>query len=269
MHAYYRHIGDYNKRASHLSALEHGILLLLEDHYLSNEKPIPDWNAHRIARAPRADVEPVLREFFYMGEDDESWYSPHCIEVMESYRKRGESSRENGKLGGRPRKVRPEGDQPAPPAGGKETPPAKPKKTRKVPPGSTIVTDEYPAGFRRFWDAYPDGKRSKKADAFKVWERDGMEEFADVLVADVEKRKAMHWGWMKDNGQYIPGAQVYLNGQRWKDDIEPPPMQRGGGNGQRGGRENTNLQTARDWARGQPPAGGNVIDGSATKEPRR
>lgn len=50
-----------------------------------------------------------------------------------------------------------------------------------------------------------------------------MEEFADAIIDDVERRKAMHWGWIKDGGQYIPGAQVYLNGSRWGDDIEPIP----------------------------------------------
>lgn len=121
-----------------------------------------------------------------------------------------------------------------------------PKRTRKARPA--VGAEEYPQGFVRFWDAYPAGKRSKKVEAAAVWKRDELEDYADTIVRDVQDRKTRHWGWIKEGGAFIPGAQVYLNGRRWNDDIEPPPA--GGGGGRRSATEYANAQRARDWAGG-------------------
>lgn len=127
------------------------------------------------------------------------------------------------------------GDPPSPPA------PAKRRRASRPPVGA----ETYSPGFERFWEAYPNGKRSKKAEAWAVWQRDKMEEFADTIVRDVANRQRLHWGWIKNGGEFIPGAQVYLNGRRWNDDIEPPP--RGGA---RAAVEDRNARAADDWAGG-------------------
>lgn len=133
------------------------------------------------------------------------------------------------------------GKPPQPPA------PAAATKRRKAsrPP---VGGEEYSPGFQRFWAVYPDGKRSKKAEAWAVWQRDKMEEFADTIVRDVETRKKMHWKWIKEGGAFIEGAQVYLNGRRWNDDIEPIPR---AGSGARTAIEGNNDRTAEAWADGR------------------
>ena len=103
----------------------------------------------------------------------------------------------------------------------------------------------YSPGFIAFWDAYPLGKRSKKLEAWTVWQRDELEEFATTITRDVLRRKTHHWAWVKERGQFIPGAQVYLNGRRWNDDIEPIPAAAGG---RRAVLEHQNAQRAQDWA---------------------
>lgn len=128
---------------------------------------------------------------------------------------------------------------------GDAVPPKPARKTRKARPA--VGEEAFPGGFHRFWEAYPRGKRSKKIEAAAVWERDQLEEFAETIVRDVERRKTEHWGWMKDGGSFIPGAQVYLNGRRWNDDIEPAPR----GTGRRSALEAANNERAEEWAVGK------------------
>lgn len=219
------------------------------DRYYDKEAPIPDWQAHRIARCTREEVEPVLRELFTLNEADESWHYAEADKQIESYRQRGDVSRANGKLGGRPKGSvkKPAASKKPPAQKTQKKPTRKPQVSNKLPP---VGKEAYSPGFERFWAAYPAGKRSKKAEAWKVWQRDEMEEFSDTIVKDVVYRSASHWGWVKEDGRYIPGAQVYLNGRRWNDDIEPPPKG-GTAPGRRTQVEQSNSDRAEKWA-GKP-----------------
>lgn len=241
MHYYSRNIGDYHKDAGFLTPLQHGIYLLLLDHYYAQEKPIPDATAHMVARSPREEVEPILSMFF--TRDGDVWRQKRADEEIAAYHGRADLSRQNGKKGGRPPGSGNKKTQPKPganPAGTKPVSKAKKKATTGL--GENI---KVPAGLQRFLDAYPTGKRNKLVEVVKVWERDELEDFADVIVKDVERRKVEHWGWIKDGGQFVPGSQVYLNQKRWNDDIEPIPAAAGG---RRAAVENGNVQKAQDWA---------------------
>ena len=241
MYAYLRHIGDYHRDAGFLTPLQHGYYGLLMDHYYAQEKPIPDDMAHMIARGPRDDIEPILRLFFV--RDGDVWRHKRIDDEIATYHSRGDQSRENGKKGGRPPGSGKKKTQPKPggnPAG--TNPVSKAKKKATAGLGENI---NVPPGLQRFLDAYPKGKRNKLAEVVKVWERDELEDFADVIVKDVERRKVEHWQWVKDGGTFIPGSQVYLNGKRWNDDIEPIPAAAGG---RRAVLEHQNAQRAQDWA---------------------
>jgi uncharacterized protein YdaU (DUF1376 family) len=244
MFSYFRHIGDYAKKAGHLSTFEHGIYTLLLDHYYDKESPIEDWRAHRIARCSREEAEPVLREFFAFDEATKCWHNARADEEIAAYHARGEISRRNGALGGRPKGPVKKSEKPKTTEKTQSKPAKKAAVSKRPKPGSEAYSD----GFIGFWDAYPSGKRSKKLEAWKVWYRDELEEFASAIVKDIERRKSEHWGWLKENGAFIPGAQVYLNGRRWNDDIEPPP--RGGGGGRRSTTEQANAERAGTWANG-------------------
>lgn len=72
----------------------------------------------------------------------------------------------------------------------------------------------YLAGFVRFWNSWPahERKQDKKACAAK-WERDGLEEVADLIVADVESKKATE----KWKSGFVEMPETYLNNRRWED----------------------------------------------------
>jgi uncharacterized protein YdaU (DUF1376 family) len=69
---YPRYVGDYQRKTSHLSILEHGAYNLLLDHYYATGRPIPAIASvlHRVCRAFAADeqaaVAAVIAEFFYL-----------------------------------------------------------------------------------------------------------------------------------------------------------------------------------------------------------
>lgn len=74
MHYYQRHIGDYRRDTSTLTATEHGVYVLLMDEYYVTERPLPaDINAlYRICRAmTRAEKLAValVAEKFFRVED--------------------------------------------------------------------------------------------------------------------------------------------------------------------------------------------------------
>lgn len=106
MNYYRRHVGDYLKRAAHLSLLEHGVYARLMDVYVVNEEPIPaDRAAHKVGARTTEEiqaVQSVLEEFFVL--DGDVWRHQECDEQIESYAEMAERNRATGKLGGRPPK---------------------------------------------------------------------------------------------------------------------------------------------------------------------
>lgn len=107
----------------------------------------------------------------------------------ESYEKRCEVSRENGKKGGRP-----------------------PKKAEE--------TDEL---FDLFWNAYPN--KSAKQTARKAFGKVTEKLLRETILPDLEKRRTSEQ-WTKDGGAYIPHASTYINQKRWTDPITYPRSKR-------------------------------------------
>ena len=240
MHYYSRNIGDYHRDAGFLTPLQHGFYTLLMDWYFAQEKPIPDATAHMIARGTREEVEQLLTMFF--TREGDVWRHKRIDKEIATYHARGDLSRQNGKKGGRPAG--------SPNKKTQTKPGSNPEKTGRVSKAKKATAGlgeniNVPPGLQRFLDAYPKGKRNKLAEVVKAWERDGLEDFADVIVKDVERRKVEHWQWIKDGGQFIPGSQVYLNGKRWNDDIEAIPAAAGG---RRTAVEQQNADVATVWA---------------------
>jgi uncharacterized protein YdaU (DUF1376 family) len=104
---YKHHIGDYAKKTSHLSILEHGAYLLMLHAYYGTEKPLPfGRDLYRICRAfgkkERAAVDSVADQFW--TRTDAGFVNGRAFEEMETSKEKAEKSRENGKLGGRPPK---------------------------------------------------------------------------------------------------------------------------------------------------------------------
>lgn len=109
MHYYKFNIADYRKDTSHLSTIEHGIYRQLIDWYYLDEKPIP-LETQVVSRRLRlgsevefSSLQNVLSDFFKEGK---TGYIHKRIEVeIKDYHEQAEKNKNNGKLGGRPKKT--------------------------------------------------------------------------------------------------------------------------------------------------------------------
>lgn len=110
MNFYKRHIGDYIKKAGHLTLLEHGIYTRLLDVYYTRESGIPEDKAARLISARSKDelqaLASVLEEFFML--EDGAWVQGRCEEEIDAANAQADANRNNGKKGGRPKRIQTE-----------------------------------------------------------------------------------------------------------------------------------------------------------------
>lgn len=108
MHYYKFNIADYRKDTGHLSTIEHGIYRQLIDWYYLDEQPIPEETQVVIRRLRLGSddvtfLQNVLSDFFVLGK---TGYTHKRIEVeIKDYSEQVEKNKNNGKLGGRPKKT--------------------------------------------------------------------------------------------------------------------------------------------------------------------
>jgi len=70
--------------------------------------------------------------------------------------------------------------------------------------------------FAEFWEIYP--RKDARKRALKIWMK--LSNRADLLILI---KNTLRWQihlsqWVKDNGDHIPMASTYLDGERWKDE---------------------------------------------------
>ena len=108
MNYYKRHLGDYAKKAGHLSTWEHGAYTLILDAYYDRELAPTLEEAFMFSRAKKANdkrtVIELLAQFF--AERDGRWYQQRVEDELERYRAISEHNSAAGKLGGRPPRAR-------------------------------------------------------------------------------------------------------------------------------------------------------------------
>lgn len=107
---YYQHnIGDYKADTAHLTLLEHGCYRQLLDWYYKDESPLPRETEvvfRRLSARTEEDklaIQLVLNDFFELGENGYS--HKRCDAEISTYQQQAERARQNGKLGGRPKKT--------------------------------------------------------------------------------------------------------------------------------------------------------------------
>jgi len=109
MHYYQFNIGDYRRDTQHLTMLEHGAYRQLLDWIYLDEKPIPretDVVFRRLCARTDEDKEAVivvLNELFELTEN--GYIQSRCMNEIEVFKGRIDRARNNGKLGGRPKKT--------------------------------------------------------------------------------------------------------------------------------------------------------------------
>ncbi|MEL6300281.1 MAG: hypothetical protein AAFV47_09235 [Pseudomonadota bacterium] len=69
--------------------------------------------------------------------------------------------------------------------------------------------------FGDFWAIYP--RKEAQVPAKRIWNAQGLDSIADTIIADVQKRIALHSQWQ--DPQYIPHPDRYLREERWNDEI--------------------------------------------------
>jgi uncharacterized protein YdaU (DUF1376 family) len=121
MNFYRRFIGDYMRDTQELTLIEHGAYTLLLDHHYATEEALTleKSRLYRITRAgtasERAAVDRVLARFFEKSRV--GYVQKRAVEEIEYARSRADVSRNNGKLGGRPKEVKNPLGFPAKPCG--------------------------------------------------------------------------------------------------------------------------------------------------------
>lgn len=106
MHYYKFNIGNYNRRVGNLSNIADLAYRRMLDIYYLDESPLPN-DVKKIARKIGMidyveDVQYILEDFFYL--DNNEWHNDSADSQISEYQANAKNSRENGKLGGRPKK---------------------------------------------------------------------------------------------------------------------------------------------------------------------
>ncbi len=81
-----------------------------------------------------------------------------------------------------------------------------------------IIEETLESRFERFWKAYPKKKAKDKAEAWFKRKKPTIE-LVDIMIEAINKFKKTE-DWKKEDGKYIPYPATWLNGGRWKDEID-------------------------------------------------
>ena len=91
-------------------------------------------------------------------------------------------------------------------------------------PQEVITEESLQDRFERFWKAYPKKKAKDKAESwFK--RRKPTIELVDIMIEAIQKFMKTE-DWIKENGKFIPYPATWLNGGRWKDEIDSDVVKR-------------------------------------------
>jgi uncharacterized protein YdaU (DUF1376 family) len=197
------HLGDYITHTTHLSDAEDLAYRRLLDMYYMSEKPIP-LDTQAVSRKIRLDLditESVLSEFFEITE--EGYQNIRCDAEIAKYQHQVATNRSLGKRGGRPKKTE---------SVTEPEPNTNPKKIKNKNKNTLSATR-----FEEFWAAWPSSKRKVgKAAVLVKWEKAGLDDLADVIIANVNDQKVSEQ-W---TGGFEPAPMTYINQRRWEDDSE-------------------------------------------------
>ncbi|MFA6039869.1 MAG: YdaU family protein [Methylophilus sp.] len=216
MHYYQFNIADYRKDTTHLSMLEHGAYRQLIDWHYLDEMPIPKETEVVFRRlSARTEEEKnailiVLKEMFLLTKD--GYIQPRVVDEVKAYIDKGDRARENGKLGGRPKKTKVviSGLQ-------NETEEKANSITKELNNSyKKPIVRKSSARFQEFWLAWPSSPRKvAKASCQKKWESKKLDEIADQIMK--------HLVAMKNTKQWLEGFEpaplTYINQGRWADEI--------------------------------------------------
>lgn len=215
MKFYKRWPGDITIKTGHLTPAQFGCYDRLLDHYYSTEKAVPASGVYSVCRAvTKADqvaCDQVLAEFFELTP--EGWIQQRAAEEIADAQPRIKAAKENGKLGGRPAREKPNGLSDETQGEIKSAVSAKASHE----PDSSLRSENPPLppsgwAFDRWWAAWPEtGNKVAQDQCRRRWIRMGLDGELDLLLDAVERAKASQ-AW-KDG--LIPAPLTWLKQKRW------------------------------------------------------
>lgn len=215
MHYYQFNIADYRKDTTHLSMLEHGAYRQLLDWHYLEQAPIPRETEVVFRRLSarteeeRLAIQMVLKEMFLLTDD--GYIQHRVMREIDAYEAKADRARDNGKLGGRPKKT-------------KEVISGLSNKTQEKAnslthkPINSITNNKNNTQknefFAEFWLAYP--KKTAKGAGEKAFIKNKINrETLDLILTALKWQKDSE-AWRKG---YIPNPATYLNDKRWLDEM--------------------------------------------------
>lgn len=73
--------------------------------------------------------------------------------------------------------------------------------------------DTVDESFEEFWNLYPKRRKSGKTIPKEKWDKltDSQKK---LVMEDIRKRPLEHWDWIKQNNDFVPAPEVYLNAKK-------------------------------------------------------
>lgn len=226
---------DYLSDTVHLSTLEHGAYILLimaywqrGESFRANDERTLNERLARVARLSNEEwnsVKTTLQDFFEISETE--WRHNRIEAELSVFRLKSEQARQAGMASAEKRRTNSKQTFNGRSTGVKRTLNERSTITDNRQqitdnnintgvPNGTLVQNDIETNFEKFWKLYPRHENRKKAKA--IWERKKLDSIAEVIIADVIKRKEKHLPWQ--DKQFIPHATTYLNGERWQDEVQ-------------------------------------------------
>ena len=229
MHYYPHHIGDFIKETANLNDHQLATYLRMIWAYYLDENPLPD-DCERIAFAVRSDektVRVLLKHYFELI--DGKWHQKRCDKEIEHYKLNSEKGRKAAEARWQKHSqnqstksernadamhTHTKTDAFASLSDANQEP-----RTKNQEPIIKINPPNPPRGddevFEKFWALYP--KKVGKQAALKAWKKIPSPKQTLTLIENALAWQTVSEQWTKDNGQYIPNPQTYINQGRWQD----------------------------------------------------
>lgn len=83
----------------------------------------------------------------------------------------------------------------------------------------------YTQQFEEFYKEFPSKRKGGKKTPYARWLKIDPSLY-QTIIEDVRERKVSHWDWLKDDGQYIPSPEVYLNKEQWNYPLSQKPPEK-------------------------------------------
>lgn len=118
--------------------------------------------------------------------------------------------------------------------------PSSPDPKSNLSGKSRARVERIPEKFEAFWELYP-RKKARKA-ALRTWVARELDQQADAIMAALQLQRPDFLATMESDPRMVPHPATWLNGERWKDEVDRRPVPRG-----RPARSDGNVETLDDW----------------------